>query len=86
MPENAHHCVYDCIKCQIYCPMNKKQIKNTIGPVKFNELETNMLLSGLHYQKQSISFNKKVKYLGLHQWPDGIPKNLKVLFEIKNSE
>jgi epoxyqueuosine reductase len=85
IPKSAHHCVYDCIKCQVICPMNKDQIKNTVEPVHFTELETDMLLSGLSYEQQPVSLKQKVKYLGLHQWPDGIPKNLKTLFELNNN-
>ncbi|MBN1698788.1 MAG: 4Fe-4S binding protein [Spirochaetales bacterium] len=84
MPKSAHHCLYDCIKCQVICPMNKDQIKHTVGPVRFNESETNMLLSGFIYERQSVSFKKKVKYLGLHQWPDGISKNIKTLIALNN--
>lgn len=84
IPKLAHHCVYDCLKCQIICPMNKMQIKNVVGPIYFNERETNMLLSGLHYEQQSVSLKQKVEYLGLHQWQDGIPKNLKMLFELND--
>jgi epoxyqueuosine reductase len=85
IPKSAHHCVYDCIKCQVICPMNKDQIKNTVGSIQFTESETNMLLSGLHYEQQPVSLKQKVKYLGLHQWPDGISKNLKMLFELNDN-
>ncbi|MBN1799709.1 MAG: hypothetical protein JW822_14125 [Spirochaetales bacterium] len=85
IPISAHHCVYDCIKCQVKCPMNKDQIKNVVGPIHFTESETNMLLSGLNYEQQPVSLKKKVNYLGLHQWPDGISKNLKTLFELNDN-
>jgi epoxyqueuosine reductase len=85
IPKSAHHCVYDCIKCQFNCPMNKDQIKNVVGPLHFTESETNMLLSGLHLEKQPVSFKQKIKYLGLHQWPEGISKNIKTLFEIDDT-
>jgi epoxyqueuosine reductase len=85
MPKSAHHSVYDCIKCQVICPMNKDQIKNTVGPIHFTESETDMLLSGLRYEKQPASLKQKVKYLGLHQWPDGISKNMKTLFELNDN-
>ncbi len=69
IPKNAHHCLYDCLKCQINCPMNRAQ-KNKIGEsVFFTESETNMLLSGMQFEKHPLSLKKKVKYLGLHQYP-----------------
>jgi len=85
MPESAHHCMYDCLKCQVNCPMNKDQIKKTAGPIRFSEAETDMLLSGLNYEQQPVSLRKKVKYLGLHQWPDGIAKNMKTLIETRDN-
>ena len=63
IPKSAHHCVYDCIKCQVKCPMNKDQIKNVVGPIQFTELETNILLSGLQYEKQPVSLKKKSEIL-----------------------
>jgi epoxyqueuosine reductase len=86
IPKSAHHCVYDCIKCQIICPMNTSQIKNVVGPVQFTESETNILLSGLHHEKLSDSFKQKIHYLGLHQWPEGISKNMKTLFELNDNK
>ena len=85
MPKSAHHCLYDCIRCQAICPMNKDQIKEVVGPIQFTESETNMLLSGLAYEKQPRSLKQKVKYLGLHQWPDGIAKNIETLIELIDS-
>jgi epoxyqueuosine reductase len=84
MPKSAHHCLYDCIKCQVICPMNKNQIKKTVGPIEFSESEINMLLSGVCYEKQPASLKQKVKYLGLHQWPGGISKNIKTLIEFND--
>ncbi len=82
LPKSAHHCIYDCLKCQIICPMNKAQVKKVTGPVIFSESETRSLLSGIIFNKITGSFKQKVKYLGLHQWPDGIAKNIKVLIEL----
>jgi len=86
IPKSAHHCVYDCLKCQIFCPMNKNQIKNVVGPIYFNESETDILLSGLHFEQQlPASLKQKTKYLGFHQWPDGIQKNLNTIFGLNDN-
>lgn len=82
LPKSVHHTLYDCLKCQITCPMNKEQSKVLGDPILFDESETNMLLSGTPFEGYSESLRKKAKYLGLNQWPDGIAKNIKALIEI----
>ena len=80
MPETAHNCVYDCLECQITCPMNRGRCEPA-GTVRFGEPETEMLLSGTPLDRQPESMQAKVRYLGMHFWPDGIPRNLRVLFD-----
>lgn len=81
IPITAHHCLYDCLKCQVKCPMNKPYVDNVIGPIKFSEEETNMLLSGRNYDEFTPELKQKSIILGLEQWLPAIPRNLKVLFE-----
>lgn len=88
IPKSAHHCIYDCLKCQTICPMNKEHVSNFIGPIKFSEEETNMLLDGRTLNEYSDEFIQKAKMLGLTQWPDVlkvIPRNLRVLFEMSDA-
>jgi epoxyqueuosine reductase len=82
LPKSVHHCLYDCLKCQIICPMNKEYLDHTIGPIQFNEEETDMMLSGCPLDAFSPAFQQKSKMLGLDQWFDNIPRNLKALFEV----
>lgn len=82
LPKTVHHCVYDCLQCQIHCPMNTKQTKHVVGPIYFTESETHDLLSGIRIEEYSGALKKKATYLGLHQWPDGIVKNIRVLMEL----
>ncbi|SCX80776.1 4Fe-4S double cluster binding domain-containing protein [Desulfoluna spongiiphila] len=84
LPETVHHCVYDCMKCQIVCPMNRKQVDYVTGPVQFTESETDHLLSGTPFEDFPMALQNKATYLGLHQWPEGIPRNLKTLFDISD--
>jgi epoxyqueuosine reductase len=86
LPKTVHHCVYDCLKCQMTCPMNKEQVKHVVGPIQFTESETQMLLSGVHVEEFSASLKKKAHYLGFHQWPDGIARNIRVLIELSEQE
>lgn len=81
LPESVHHTLYDCLKCQETCPMNKDQCKRFGDHVEFNENETEMLLTGIRFEEYPEPMQKKAKYLGLDQWPDGIAKNLRTLIE-----
>ena len=82
IPLSAHNCVYDCLKCQNVCPMNKEYSDNVIGPIKFSEEETNMLMAAREFSEFNPALQKKVKVLGMDQWLKAIPRNLKVLFEL----
>ncbi len=86
LPKTAHHSIYDCLRCQIICPMNAAQIKRIGELIRFTESETEQLLAGAHADTFSASFRKKATYLGLHQWPDGIAKNLNVFIELSDQK
>jgi epoxyqueuosine reductase len=79
LSKSVHHTLYDCLKCQIACPMNKAQLENIGESIVFDENETQMLLSGTEYEMYPEAMKKKAKYLGLDQWPDGIAKNVETL-------
>lgn len=85
IPASAHHTIFDCIKCQLSCPMNRGLNKIDSRKVCFSEDETITLLKGLDHGEQTPSFREKVAYLGLNEWPDGIPKNLEILFNINSN-
>ena len=56
------------------------------NPIEFDENETNILLAGTLFEKYpELIVQKKAKSLGLHQWPDGIAKNLKTLIEMNEN-
>jgi epoxyqueuosine reductase len=38
--KSVHHCVHDCLKCQIIYLMNKEHVENIVQPVQFTESET----------------------------------------------
>jgi len=84
LPKSVHHCLYDCLKCQIICPMNKAYLDNIIGPIQFSEDETEMLLSGGPSDAFPPALKQKSKLLGLDQWLGNIPRNLKVLFVLSD--
>ncbi len=84
LPKSVHHCLYDCLKCQIICPMDKDYLNHVIGPIQFSEEETERLLSGGPLDAFSPELRQKSKLLGLDPWIENIPRNLKVLFELSD--
>jgi epoxyqueuosine reductase len=85
LPLSVHHCIYDCLKCQINCPMNKAYVNNISESIKFSEDETEMLLSGSPFDAFPPALQQKAKILGLHDWLSAIPRNLKILFELHDT-
>jgi epoxyqueuosine reductase len=81
VPVTSHHSLYDCIKCQIVCPMNKGRKGNKGKNVHFTEEEICILLEGTPFDDYPNELKEKARYLGLDQWPDGIAKNLQTLID-----
>ncbi len=81
LPQSAHHCLYDCLMCQLSCPQNNNYIHNIIGPIEFDEVETELLLSGKTITDLPPALQAKVQFLGMDQWFDAIPRNMKVLID-----
>lgn len=86
VPVTAHHTVYDCIKCQKYCPMNVKHRNYKGRGIDFTEEETNILLAGASFNDYPQRLKEKSIYLGMDQWPAGIAKNLKILINREDGE
>jgi len=84
LPKSVHHCIYDCLMCQNICPKNKDYINNVIGPIEFDEAETNLLLSGKPIKEFPSNLKKKVRFLGMDEWIKAIPRNIKILLESNN--
>ncbi len=81
VPADAHHTVYDCLRCQLACPMNRKFTGNTAGPFSFDEEETDLLLAGVKMNDLPEETRRKVEILGIDKWPEAVPRNLKTLFD-----
>ena len=81
LPASVHHTLYDCLKCQLACPMNRDQLTEIGRPIDFNEAETALLMAGTKYTEYPEPMKKKAAHLGMDQWPDGIAKNVRTLFD-----
>lgn len=78
LPHTAHHTPFDCLKCQVCCPMNAENLK--VIDVSFDEAETERILNGAPYKDVSKELKKKINLLKLDKW-SSIPRNLRVLFD-----
>ncbi len=85
LPETVHHTLYDCLRCQLKCPMNKDHVNQVIEGIRFSENETQWLLSGCAYQYFPSALQEKADQLGLTDWLPAIPRNLKVLFKLSEN-
>jgi len=79
LPPSAHHTLYDCLRCQLRCPMNKAYAARVIGPIPFSEEETGLLLSGAAFEAYPAPLRQKARLLGLDQWPAGLARNVRAL-------
>jgi len=82
LPFSVHHTIYDCFRCQQNCPMNKNYNNKLDAPINFNEEETERIIKGPPYDKISRELKQKIKILALDKWPDGISRNLLLLFDL----
>lgn len=74
----VHHTPYDCLRCQMGCPLNRGQETACTDSIAFDEAETGLLLSG-EYDNLPSSLQAKCKALSLLEWADGLPRNLRAL-------
>ena len=81
-PKTAHHTPFDCLKCQVNCPMNVKNL--TTADVTFSEAETKRILRGRPYNDVSKELKSKITLLQLDSWAS-IPRNLKMLFDLMDT-
>ncbi len=79
LPRDAHHTIFDCLKCQVPCPMNARCL--TSADVSFDEMETERILAGAPYDGVTEELAAKIKLLDLGQWAS-VPRNLRLMFEM----
>jgi Uncharacterized Fe-S protein len=81
IPPKVHHSPYDCLRCQLACPMNRPYLGRAIGPICFDEAETETLLAGKAFEELQPELKAKSRLLGLYQWAAALPRNLRALLE-----
>ncbi len=84
LSKEVHHTLYDCLRCQEKCPLNKSVSKDTIGPIRFTEEETRMLLDDKGPEDFSDKFMEKANTIGLFKWSNGLSRNIKTIIETQD--
>jgi epoxyqueuosine reductase len=80
----AHNAVIGCTICQSICPKNKENLNQFIEPAEFDEEETSQLLGRVPNMQLPKELEQKLIELGLFDYVDAIPRNLKSLMEKEN--
>lgn len=78
----SHNSVVGCMRCQNVCPKNKEYLRNTAGPVDFDNEETALLLEGTAFEHFPESLRQKIETLGIMDYLSALPRNLKALLDI----
>ncbi|XUX00812.1 MAG: 4Fe-4S double cluster binding domain-containing protein [Dehalogenimonas sp.] len=82
--KDAHNALVGCMKCQLVCPVNKKQLNNVVSGPDFTEEETGMVLGGAGLEAFQEETRVKLVGIGFEEISKVLARNLKLLIE-KNS-
>ena len=76
-----HHCLIGCMQCQTICPENKRTAQWVEAGPAFSEEETSRLLQGVSSSQAPSELAQKLDSLGLLEYLNILPRNLKVLLK-----
>jgi epoxyqueuosine reductase len=85
LPLRVHHTLYDCLRCQMSCPMNREHAMPASEPIEFDAAETELLLTNAPIEAYPASLQAKAAYLGLRRWPAGIARNMRAIIQAQDS-
>lgn len=77
--KKSHNSIIGCMRCQIVCPINRNQIKETEDLVEFDEKETRMILTKVPLSEFSDITYKKLELINFIEYYDLLARNLNVL-------
>lgn len=82
VPNDAHHSIVRCMKCQYKCQMNRKASERTYPAVVFSEEETEFILRGESYENAPESLRETAIAFGLHIFSETAARNIKRCFDL----
>jgi epoxyqueuosine reductase len=74
-----HNSLIGCMKCQLVCPVNKRLIKWMEEGGTFNEAETELILSGVPFERIPPETAHKLDRGYMLDYLDVLPRNLRIL-------
>ncbi len=86
VPRDAFHCLYDCLDCQLGCPMNAPYKDHVAGPFRFDEAETARILDGLHPRDAKPGLARRMRILMMDEFHNVVPRNLRMMFDRQGPE
>lgn len=81
----AHHTLYDCLRCQEICPMNAA-VQHDIPHVDFDESETALLLDGAPLDTLPSALKKKADFLRLEAWYPALARNIRLIMAQQDTQ
>lgn len=82
LPASAHHSLYDCLRCQDRCPLNRDLNERAAGPIELDEREIEALLSAVPFEQHPPALREKAELLGMLPWsPQAIARNIRALLD-----
>jgi epoxyqueuosine reductase len=81
LDRDVHHTLYDCLRCQLACPMNRDRLALVAGMVELSEEETRLVMEGGPARDWPAGLVEKAGPLGLDQWPHAMARNLMAIVE-----
>jgi len=81
LSDDVHHTLYDCLRCQENCPMNKDVVKDCIGPVSFSEEEVTLLLNRSDKKVYTQDFLSRAEQVGMFDCEEGLVRNIRAIIE-----
>ena len=86
LPLSVHHTLYDCLRCQMPCPMNREHAMPAPALIEFDAAETDLLLTDAPPEAYPAPLQAKVAYLGLRRWAEGIARNMRAIMQAQDGE
>jgi len=76
-----HNSLIGCMKCQLACPVNKSSARWVEEGEDFNEAETDLILSGVPFDRIPPETAHKLKRCFMQEYLDVLPRNLRALLK-----
>lgn len=77
--KKSYQCIYGCIECQRFCPLNGERAEHPIGPIRFTEQDINMLLAEAPFESFSEETQEKLSLLGMNEVKKAVARNIHIL-------